>query len=149
MCAGTATPPKGAVFRFDKYDIGFTPRHGSMVCFEPAQVLHNTAIPDSPGLDCERLWSAVCIHKTPMNKAVESHAGLKAQWAQQQKDKIDLVAEWRGMGLGKDGKPKKPRDRAKGRAAVKALIREGSNESVSQRQSVHQSFSQWQSYSQP
>ena len=84
-----------------------------------------------------------------MNKAVESHAGLKAQWAQQQKDKIDLVAEWRGMGLGKDGKPKKPRDRAKGRAAVKALIREGSNESVSQRQSVHQSFSQWQSYSQP
>ena len=57
-----------------------------------------------------------------MNKAVESHAGLKAQWAQQQKDKIDLVAEWRGMGLGKDGKPKKPRDRAKGRAAVKALV---------------------------
>ncbi len=92
-----------------------------MVCFEPAQVLHSTAIPDSPGLDCERLGSAVCIQKTPMNKAVESHAGFKARWAHQQKDKIDLVAEWRGMGLGKDGKSKKAKDRAKGRTAVKAL----------------------------
>ena len=121
MCAGNATSPKGAVFRFDKYDIGFTPQHGSMVCFEPAQVLHSTATPDSPGQDCERLGSAVCIQKTPMNKAVESHAGFKARWGGQQKDKIDLVAEWRGMGLGKDGKSKKTKDRAKGRTAAKAL----------------------------
>ena len=56
-----------------------------------------------------------------MNKALYSHAGFKARWAQQQKVKIDLVAEWRGLGLGKDGKPKKSKDRAKGRAAVKAL----------------------------
>ena len=92
-----------------------------MVCLEPARVLHSTAIPDSPGLDCERLWSAVCIQTTPMNKALYSHAGFKVRWAQQQKDKNGLVAEWRGMGLGKDGRPKKPKDRAKGRAAFKAL----------------------------
>ena len=91
-----------------------------MSCFKPAQVLHSTAIPDSPGLDCERLGSAVCIQKTPMNKAVESHAGFKEQWAHQQNAKINLVAECRGMGLGKDGKSKKPKDRAKGRTAVKA-----------------------------
>ncbi|KAL0027806.1 hypothetical protein WJX77_007290 [Trebouxia sp. C0004] len=82
----TASPPEGAFFRFDKYYIGFTPRHGSMVCFEPAQVLHSTAIPDSPGLDCECLGSAVCIQKDPVDKAVESHAGFKAQSAQQQKE---------------------------------------------------------------
>ena len=91
-----------------------------MVCFEPAQVLHSTAIPDSPGLDCERLGSAVCIQKTPMNKAVESHAGFKVRWAHQQK-KIDLVSERRGLGLGKGDKPKKPKDRAKGRTVLKAL----------------------------
>ena len=56
-----------------------------------------------------------------MDKAVESHAGFKAQWAHQQKDKINLVAEWRGMGSGKDGKRKKPKDKAKGRTAVTAL----------------------------
>jgi len=56
-----------------------------------------------------------------MNKAVESHAGFKERWAHQQKAKINLVAERRGMGLGKDGKSKKPKDRAKGRTAVKSL----------------------------
>ncbi|KAA6416503.1 MAG: hypothetical protein FRX49_13534 [Trebouxia sp. A1-2] len=56
-----------------------------------------------------------------MDQAWESHAGFKAQWAHQQKDKINLVAEWRGMGSGKDGKRKKPKDKAKGRTAVTAL----------------------------
>lgn len=120
MSAEDSTPPTGAVFRFDDYNIGFTPGHGSMVCFEAAVVRHSTAVPTSPGEGCDRLGSALCIQKFPMNKAVRSHAGLKARWATEQKEKIALVAKWRKKGLGKDGRAKKSPGTSEGKATVTA-----------------------------
>lgn len=109
MFAGQGTPPVGAVFQFPEFGLSFTPGHGSMVTFQPSQVLHGTRLPDEKGQGCQRIGLALSLQRRAVNVAIAEHRGAKRRVAIKQEESIAVVKTRRAKGLVKDGTPMKKR----------------------------------------
>ena len=72
-CAGSGTPPTGAVFEFSELKPSFTPKHGSMLAFCASEVLHGTRVPVVAGTGCQRIGSAIALQKQAVNVAIAEH----------------------------------------------------------------------------
>ena len=109
MLAGKGKPPVGAVFHFPDFGLDFTPKHGSMVTFQPSQVWHGTCVPDEEGQGCQRIGLAVSLQRNALNVAIQEHEGAKRRIASKQQQQIAIVDERRAQAANKDRKPSKKR----------------------------------------
>lgn len=86
--AGSGRPPTGDVFELPEYNLSFTPRHGSMIAFQPSQVMHGTRASKDEGEDCQRIGLAISMQRRAINVAIAEHKRLKRVQAEKQQEDI-------------------------------------------------------------
>ena len=104
VVTGSGTPPTGDVFQFPDHSLTFTPRHGSMVAFQPSQLTHGTRVSDNEGEGCQRIGLAIAMQRRAMNVAIAEHAQIKCKQAGEQQLKIAQVIKRHEKGVDRNGK---------------------------------------------